>query len=254
MNKVCLIYQPCGLGDILFLQKFAHIQKAKGYEIYWPVIHEFEWLNEHIPDFHFVSWDDKNKPIPGPPLPDHIQFPYKEKYNPASQSIFTENFIFFNGFTPILHNKLVMAYKYEIAQMKYNDWRDYVKFNRNPEKENYLYYDVLGLKDNEPYAFINRKFQIRPYIRLYNRIPNNKSYYNKRVVEMDILNGYTLFDWCKVIENACEIHMIATSLNFVMESKSVFPNIKTNNLFLYSRDRNFREVNYLFNIKWNYII
>jgi hypothetical protein len=42
--KTGLIYQPCGLGDILFLQKLAHHIKDQGYEVYWPVVYEFEWF------------------------------------------------------------------------------------------------------------------------------------------------------------------------------------------------------------------
>lgn len=34
-SKIGLIYQPCGLGDILFLQKLAHYIKGLGYEVYW---------------------------------------------------------------------------------------------------------------------------------------------------------------------------------------------------------------------------
>jgi hypothetical protein len=32
--KTGLIYQPCGLGDILFLQKLAYHIKNLGYEVY----------------------------------------------------------------------------------------------------------------------------------------------------------------------------------------------------------------------------
>ena len=35
--KIGLIYQPCGLGDILFLQKLGYKMKEMGYEVYWPV-------------------------------------------------------------------------------------------------------------------------------------------------------------------------------------------------------------------------
>ena len=33
MERVCLIYQPCGLGDIIFLQKIQNIWREKGYKI-----------------------------------------------------------------------------------------------------------------------------------------------------------------------------------------------------------------------------
>ncbi len=66
------------------------------------------------------------------------------------------------------------------------------------------------------------------------------------------MDGYSIFDWCKVIENASEIHMIETSLNYVLESKEMRDKI-TRNLNLYSRHYNFSEVEYLFKLPWNYI-
>ena len=48
--KVGLIYVPCGLGDILFSQKIAHHIKSLGYEVYWPVLPQFNWLNDYIKD------------------------------------------------------------------------------------------------------------------------------------------------------------------------------------------------------------
>jgi hypothetical protein len=75
--KTGLIYQPCGLGDILFLQKAAHyMQEELDYKVYWPVIHEFKWLSDYIPYFEFVSWGDDDQKITGPPLPESCQFPY----------------------------------------------------------------------------------------------------------------------------------------------------------------------------------
>lgn len=35
-DKVCLIKQPIGIGDVFYLQKFAHILKESGYEIIGP--------------------------------------------------------------------------------------------------------------------------------------------------------------------------------------------------------------------------
>lgn len=247
MEKICLIYQPCGLGDILFLQKFARIIKNKGYEIYWPVIHELEWLNNYIPDFNFISWGDRDKKLTGPPLPESIQFPYKEYYSPKNKTHFSENFIFFNGFSSNPNYK-IMAYKYHMANMDYNDWANYLIFNRNKEKEKYLFYKILKLSDNESYTFINKYYQLRPNILSFNHL-NNLNFSNK-IVELKFIDGYSLFDWSKVIENASEIYMIETALNYIMESNVL--NIKTDSLHLYSRYNNFSEVDYLFNLKWTY--
>ena len=78
--KTGLIYQPCGLGDILFLQKLAYHIESQGYQVWWPVVHEFKWLSEYIPNFNWVSWGDDEAPITGPPLPDSCQLPFKNKY------------------------------------------------------------------------------------------------------------------------------------------------------------------------------
>lgn len=248
MEKICLIYQPCGLGDILFLQKFAHIIKNKGFEIYWPVIHELEWLNDYISEFNFISWKDENKKLIGPPLPKNVQFPYKEHYNPNNKTHFSENFIFFNGFSPIPSNYKIMEYKYTMANMAYNDWANYLIFNRNKEKEENLFYEILKLSDNEPYTFINKYYQLRPNVLSLNYLNNLK--FSNKLIELKFINGYSLFDWCKVIERASEIHMVETSLNYIMESNML--NIKTDSLHLYSRFNNFSEVKYLFKLNWFY--
>jgi hypothetical protein len=72
------------------------------------------------------------------------------------------------------------------------------------------------------------------------------------VVEMDIINNYSLFDWSKVLENAKEIHMIESSLNYIMETKHI--NLKAEKMCLYSRINNFYEVDYLFKLPWDYKI
>ena len=47
-NKICLINQPAGLGDILLCQKMAYYYIDKGYNILWPVNSRYNYLNEYI--------------------------------------------------------------------------------------------------------------------------------------------------------------------------------------------------------------
>ena len=98
MEKIGLIYQPCGLGDILFLQKVAYHIKDLGYEVYWPVVHELAWLNDYIPDFNFVSWGDTETKLTGPPLPDSVKFPFKEQYLQEKQTEITDELYYFQVF------------------------------------------------------------------------------------------------------------------------------------------------------------
>ena len=255
-QKTCLIYQPCGLGDILFLQKIAHMMNKDGYKVVHPVVHEYEWLNHYLinKDFSFPSWGDKERKINGPPLPDNIGFPHKDKYWPDRQDFFSEDFVFLNFFLPF--SGPVMASKYSKLNIGFSDWSDYISlsFARKSDKEKELFYDHLGLKDGEEYVFINRNYQIRPDVRTFNRISSNPNDYDgKKVVELTINQNFTVFDWSIVLEKAKEIHMIETSLNYIIESDLVNLDSERQKLCLYSRHGWFGEVDYLFKTKWNYM-
>lgn len=252
-DKICLICQPCGLGDILFIQKICkYYHTVLNFKIILPIIHELEWLSNYIDDIDFVSWGDQTNKLTGPPLPEHIHFPFKEKYNYYNPSeLYGIDFVYLNFFHPSMTQyPRIMEGKYNLVGLDYSDWADYLTFNRNIDKENELYYNVLGLKDNEDYIFINKNYQLRPKLLQFNKI--NCNFGNRKVVEMNIQPGFTLFDWCKVIENASEIHMVETSLNYMMESPQLKDKMKDKKLVLYSRFSNFKEVDYLFKLPWEY--
>jgi len=248
-SKIGLIYQPCGLGDILFLQKLAHHIKHLGYEVYWPVVSEFEWLNEYIPDFNFVSWDDKEHKLTGPPLPNHVNFPCKEHYLSEKQTEITDELFYFQGFVP---TNQIMAGKYDTLGLDWKDWRDHIKFNRNKEKEDKLFYEVLGLQDGEEYVFVNRTFATRPNVMYDERIPIDESFHQCKVVELNILPEYSIFDWCKVLEKSKGIYSIETSLNYVLESPYMFDTIKSKLLHLWHRTGDWSTVKPLHSLPWNY--
>ena len=75
--------------------------------------------------------------------------------------------------------------------------------------------------------------------------------FSGKVIEMNLLEGYTVFDWCKVIENANEISIVDTSLNYIIEKL----NLKSQKNFLNSRftPPNFIHIFNLFQNNWNYL-
>lgn len=250
-EKICLIYQPCGLGDILYIQKIVNHWKNKGFKIILPVVYELEWLNDYIKDVSFISWADRGHLLThSDQLPEHVTFPYKERYNPFTLSEFTDDFVFINLFEP--PKSSVMLYKYEIVGLDYRDWANYLNFDRNLKKEDELF-KLMGLNDGDEYVFINKNYQTRPKVTRFNHISANQSSYDgKKVIEMSIIEGYSIFDWLKIVEGASEIHMIESSLNYVLESKHV--KLKANVMKLYSRHNSFHEVDFLFNLPWDYVI
>ena len=247
-SKIGLIYQPCGLGDILFLQKLAYTMLHEGYEVWWPVVSEFAWLDERLP-WHMVSWQDEGNKLTGPPLPDTVEFPHKGQYWPYNTNAKGEDLWFFQGFG---NYDQVMAGKYKSVGMDWSDWADYVWFHRSPDKELRLFSQLLGLYQGEDYVVVNRNYGVRPEVLTHTSISLDPNYYGCRVIELNMFPGYTLFDWCMVFENAKRIDMIETSFNYMLESPQMFDKIKDKELNLYSRKGWFGEVDYLFRLPWNY--
>ena len=41
------------------------------------------------------------------------------------------------------------------------------------------------------------------------------------VIDLEIIDGFSLFDWCKVIENAQEIHTVHTSMPYLIDKLDI---------------------------------
>ena len=235
--KTCVINQPAGLGDIFFTQKIAHLLDALEYEVFWPVNPEIVWVKDYIVGpVKFCSIDD--------------DFPEKQYY--LNSIILVDGPLF--KYLPlkianiVYPSEPIMNSKYTLAKVKWEDWAHYFNFERKEEKENALYYDVLGLKDGEEYTFLNENYGTQPnYLKFSGIQPKGD-----KIIEMGFLEGFTVFDWCKVLENASAIYMVDSSLNYIMEK---IP-IKTKNLYVYPRHKEFtiKQIKHLFTLPWEYVI
>lgn len=212
--SICLIKQPAGIGDIFYLQKFASIIRDSGYTVIWPLKDKLMWIKNYIPDIEFVSIDS--------------QFPGKELYTSGEFAIELDNFLFLSpdGYQILGHR--IMGSKYELIGHDDSDWVEYFKFNRNVEKEDDLYYNVLGLNDNSEYVYVNSYYNTDNYT---TNIFADKEF-KYPVIENKIINEYSLFDWCKVWENAKQIHTTPTSLCYILETLDT-----KSELFYYCRDQ-----------------
>ena len=133
----------------------------------------------------------------------------------------------------------IMSSKYSMVGLDYSDWKDYFKFERNFDKEDDLYYNVLGLKDDSEFVFINNLYNtdIRDSELLS---PEN---YDLPVVELKIVEGFTLFDWCKVLEKAKSVFTINTSINYLID---VLDTSYERYVIIAHNEQNKREIDYLF--------
>lgn len=226
--KICLIKQPAGIGDVFFCQKIARVMMQNRYQVVWPLRNDITWIREYIPDIYFPSVEDL--------------FPGKDIFEQGAGFVIEDNGAFISTATAdMTHNDgRIMSSKYSMLGIDYSDWKDYFKFQRNLDKENELYYNVLNLTDDSEFVFINNLYNtdIRDSKLL------SKEQFNLQVVELKIIDGFTLFDWCKVLEKAKKIYTINTSINYIIEVLDT----SYDEYVIYAHDeKNKSEIDYLFN-------
>ena len=184
--KIALIKQPIGLGDVFYLQKFAHLLKTSGYEVIWPLRDDVFWISDYVKGISFCKLSDN--------------FPGKEYYYSGQVAVEKDNFLFLSPDGFQLPGKRIMESKYLLIGSTDEDWFDYFFFERNIDKENDLYYNVLGLTDDSDFIFINKMASVDPK----KSDVLDSLVFDLPLVELKIIPGFTLFDWCKVFENAVE--------------------------------------------------
>ena len=226
--KICLIKQPAGIGDIFFCQTIARYMMHHGYNVVWPVLPAIDWIGEYITDIYFPNIE--------------MDFPGKDIYENGVGYVIEKEGAFISLATAdMTHNDgKIMRSKYSMLGMDHKEWQNYFRFERKLDKEDDLYYNVLGLKDDSEFAFINN---------LYNTDIRDSGYLSKDqfelpTVELRIIDGFTLFDWCKVIEKAKKIYTINTAINYLIDVLD----ITCDEYVIYAHDENNnKEIDYLFN-------
>tara|TARA_R110002020_G_scaffold127977_4_gene286948 strand:- start:1713 stop:2411 length:699 start_codon:yes stop_codon:yes gene_type:complete len=228
----CLIRQPAGIGDILFCQKIADKMRNKNYEIWWPIHDEISWIKDHISNINFCSINDN--------------FPLKQYYYQSAPVKSDEGvFLPLQDADQYYTGMCMMDAKYKFIGLEYDDWSSYLKFSRNSNKEIDLIRNKLRLSGK--FTLVNRKFGSPPNEQICKHINTNNL---SNVVELQSIPGVSLFDWCKVFEEAHEIHTVDTSILYILETLDI-----TDKLYCYSRlsPPTFVNVSHLFSKDWTYV-
>lgn len=233
MNKICLIRQPAGIGDIFFCQKIGYHFQSQGYKIIWPVAKVFKYMKDYITNFDYICEEE--------------DFIFKDIYLDLNikEVIEKENFLFVPLHGHNLRNSSVMHSKYNFVGIPFFDWLKYFNFTRNTEKENELFYNILRLKNDEEYIFLNKKFASPPGT----LVKDIQLITNKKIIELDYYERFSIFDWCKVLENASEIHTVETSLNYLIEKLDIKAKL---NMYSKWTPSNYSAVKGIFKKKWVY--
>jgi hypothetical protein len=136
-----------------------------------------------------------------------------------------------------------MEAKYKMVNMDFDNWADYFDFNRNEGRERDLF-DLLELTE-ENYIVTNRYFGSGKE-GVCTQINFNTPL---KVVEVDNIPGFTLFDWSYIMQCALQIHTVDTSWCYLFEKLAL-----ENGVNMYSRytPSNWMHIKNLFKSKWVY--
>lgn len=194
-----LIRQSFGLGDILFLTPLVYeiYQEFVPDEIVWPITDQYYWIKDYLDlPVTFIKTSEQDKLLTG--YYDEIDFEHAHDRRGKV-------------------DRDCMEAKYNLIwEGELEVWRTLGRYiKRNYEKEQELL-DILNIKpeDEDQYIFVNNHFAAPEH----NYRTNIKIETDLRIVEMRYVEGFTLLDWCGVLEGAAEIHTVSTALLFVVEA------------------------------------
>jgi len=240
----CFIYQPQGVGDIIFIQKVVHHYKNLGYKVIFPLYEYFGWLRPYLEqeqvEYPLLSNDRKiMEPFWAS---DRYYYLMGSTYALFRKPVVAVDFIYLSCGPSTLDNSEMMTSKYKVSDVDHEGWQDYVKINRNLEKEHDLFYNVLGLNDGDVYTLINENCSS-------DRIdiaPVGNSVYMKEIP------GYSVFDWITVIERCSRLITIDTSVPILAEVY-LPKNIPCHLLNRYTPP-SFVDLPKIFKLNWQYCI
>lgn len=216
-----IIDQPFGIGDILFLSPL--IKQLDVEEAVWPVVDHYYWINDYlsINNLSFIKQSEFQKER----YQDFITVPFQHAHS-------------------IVGNRAqdCMEAKYLLLDADLELWKT-LSFIRNFNKEQKLI-ELLDLDIKSSYVFINNHFASKEF----NYKTSIALDSDLKVVYMEYVSGFTLLDWCGVIEHASEIHTVSTALFFVL--KAIKPKVP---MHLYPRkplDKDLTPIKTLIDKSW----
>jgi hypothetical protein len=220
MQRTILIKQPAGIGDIIFCQKLYKKLKSDNCEIFWPVLDQINWLCDYLDTVcTFEEIRDKT---------------FDTVIDLEGQNTLSKV------------GGRIMESKYKYVNQSFDGYLDYFTPKRNHEKENELYSNLVKGKK---YRLICDMFATPDVNKnvLKMNIPTSTVMDN---IFVKILPNYTLFDWIKIIEDAEEIYCTDSAITFLVEKF----NNKSKKLVCFSRRPHTKEIDYLYNKKWEFVV
>jgi len=223
-QKLLVPNQYVGLGDIIFQQSLVRKYMDQGYRVLWPVEKHFvNDLNRAYPDITFV-----NKSI--------VKIDYNAKHEINKSGVKVLPLRWADVILNLPSNDCMKA-KYSLYQQDWKTWKQIAMWKRDKHQENELF-NLLELTQGKRFILVNQNYQSAFQSKAKLDIPKGIG-----IIEMKPIEGYSLFDWAKVIEHAAEIHTVSTSLLYLLELLDLKQPI---HLYPRENDPQFEQVKFLF--------
>lgn len=214
------------------------IAKERDADVLWPVLPQYvEQCIYAYPDIEFVDWTQTSL----------IDYNRKDFHHIGDAQYIPLRW----QDSPL---KECMKNKYHFFGFDYRKWKEQASFVRNIDKEMQLFQE-LGLKVGESFNLINLEFGCTANGKVekpsQHKI-NIEVQTNTKNIYFEIKEGYSLFDWCYVIQMATTIHSVSTSTLYLFE----LLDLKAIEVHLYLRkpfEKNHDNYSYLLSYK-NYIL
>jgi hypothetical protein len=201
--KTCLINQPLGLGDILWVQPIVDHYINNGYTVVYPVGDPYFDIV-----FSYIKKDNLQW------VRESDDFPLKFLYGMANKIELGED-IYLPLTNAQSHNSLsLMIGKYFFAGLPVTDYRDSYKINRDYKREKLLM-DTYGLYDD--FIIVNEVYGTFPHTKKHDINIQSDSKVHIMSIQQDIDNNFHIFDWIGALENAKEIHTVGTSICYLID-------------------------------------
>ena len=217
-EKTCTINQPAGIGDVFFTQAVSDEWISKGYDIVWPLVPQYAWAVDHIEkkNVTFCSTEDdfEMKDVYG----DHRWIESENRNNIYIPLSYADRYITDLG---------VMDAKLVFCNVTCEDWRNHITLLRNEDRENDLI-KHLNINGEDDFTFLNRNYGTPPGMQ-----KRQGMHVGGKVVEMEVIDGFNIFDWIGIMMKAKEIHTIGTSICYLIDYFEDI--IKPEKLVIYNR-------------------
>lgn len=131
---------------------------------------------------------------------------------------------------PLDENLVFDRFWYNLARVSFNKKWDNFYLKRNFLREKQIYYDILGLKNNERYVFLHEDKWNKDEDRTIKRHLINSDI---RIISITDYPNISIFDTAFLIEHAEEVHVINSSFRTFID----LMDIKHNNLYYHKYTR-----------------